>query len=158
LAKNKLSKASMQSAIRWLLLVAVLLASCQKRVPDFNFTIPSPQDGSAVSINGFQARGTIEGSVILSFRNGGDADRNVATFHEIRNGMIGWTSKAEFAVVADHLTFPRVSSDYYPDGTVHTRMRLVTCARDEMDCSSLEARIIKETAKHIARFPASWID
>lgn len=94
--------------------------------------------------------------MVLSFSANDDTDGAVVTIRHMTNGVVGWTSDGKVAVVANRLGYGGVSSEYAPSGTVESEVKFVPCSRDEMDCSSLEARIAKGTsAKHIAGFPES---
>lgn len=139
------------------LLAATLgLASCQKPNPDFSYAIRSQDGKRAVILNGFQPRGTIEGYLVLAFEANNQRGDAVATIHHITNGVVGWTSDGKVAVIGNGLGYRGISSDYTPDGTVDSEVRLVTCSRDEMDCSSLEGRIARgRSSKKIAQFPGS---
>lgn len=146
----------MRVVTRGLVLTTLLLAACgESRRPDFEFAVPSPHGDRKVDLMGFQPRGTIEGYLLLSF--GSEAEsKSAATFREVTNGTVGWISDSELAIVGDRLRYNGVSSDYFPDGTVRSRVRLLICTRDEMDCSRLEARILNGVAaKELAHFPES---
>lgn len=135
------------------LLSALLLTSCQEVVPDFTLTARSSDKGQLATLRGFQPRGTIEGYLVLSF-NEGDQAGGTATFRQIENGQIGWIATDTLAVVADRLNFNALASDYFPDGTVKSRVRLIVCARQDMDCSSLAERLNRSSGvHHIAQFP-----
>lgn len=133
----------------------LLLASCQKPSPDFTMTENS-QDGSRVAtIRGFQPRGTIEGYILLSF-NRSKQDGPKASFRQIENGKLGWISNDTFAVVADQVRFSSLSSEYYPDGTTDTKVRMVVCSKSDMDCTGLLTRLDQSSAaRKIGHFPES---
>lgn len=130
---------------------AFLLASCQKAVPDFTLSIPSPDGGRKAVLKGFQPRGTIEGNLVLSFR---DEPERTATFRQIENGQIGWIAADTLAIVADRLEFYALDSDYFSDGTIGSRIRVIVCAKQDMDCSALTERLAKApNVKRIGHFP-----
>jgi hypothetical protein len=144
----------MQAVTKGLLLAALLLASCHRSEPDFQFRVPASHGENWFVISGYQPRGTIEGVLLLSFGNRGSSRPEVATFHSILNGSVGWISDMDVAVIADKLVYQNISSDYFPDGTMRTKIRLIVCVRGEMDCSSIEGKLAKESAlKIIHRFP-----
>lgn len=119
----------------------VLLASCEKREPDFVINMRSPGGGQTASLSGYQPRGISKGHAVLSFKQGqAESGSGLATFHQIKNAKIGWISDDTFAIVADELKFDSISSDYFPDGTVNSRIRLLVCDRQKMDCSSVQWR------------------
>jgi hypothetical protein len=153
--RARFKRVTMRVVTRALVLATLLLAACGESRPDFEFVVASPHGERKVNVMGFQPRGTIEGYLLLSF--GGEAEsQSVATFREVTNGTVGWISDRELAIVGDRLRYHGVSSDYFPDGTVRSKVRLLICTRDEMDCSSLEARILNGvTAKELANFPES---
>jgi hypothetical protein len=130
---------------------AFLLASCQKAVPDFTLSVPSPDGGRKAVLNGFQPRGTIEGNLVLSFR---DEPERTATFRQIENGQIGWVAADTLAIVADRLEFYSLDSEYFSDGTIGSRIRVIVCAKQDMDCSDLAQRLARTpNVKHIGHFP-----
>ena len=133
----------------------LLLTSCQKPNPDFTVTEKS-QDGSRVAtIRGFQPRGTIEGYILLSFSKG-KQDGPEASFRQIEDGELGWISNDTFAVVADQVRFSSLSSEYYPDGTTDTKVRIVVCTKTDMDCTGLLKRLDQSSsARKLAHFPES---
>lgn len=143
----------MHSATKALLLNVLLLTSCQNRVPDFTLTVRA-RDGQHVAIlRGFQPRGTIEGLIVLSFGEGNQSGET-ATFRRIENGQIGWVAADMLAVVADRMEFNALESDYFPDGTVSSRVRLVVCAKQDTNCSDLSERLARSPSQqHIAHFP-----
>lgn len=149
-AKSRLGRATMRVA-RSALWVAFLLASCQKAVPDFTLSVPSPDGARKAVLKGFQPRGTIEGNLILSFR---DQPERTATIRQIENGQIGWVAVDTLAIVADRLEFYSLDSDYYSDGTIGSRIRVILCAKQDMDCSALAQRLARTpSVKRIAHFP-----
>ncbi len=143
---------------RWtagLILAAALgLAACQKRAPDFTHVIPSSDGQHSITLKGFEPRGTIDGQLVLFVSHGRKTDSETATFGHVTNGMVGWTSDGKIAVVGDHVDYRGANSDYTPEGTVQSDVRLVVCSRDDMDCSSLESRIMKApSSRRLTRFP-----
>ena len=132
----------------------LLLASCQKRVPDFTLTAPSPDGRHKAFLRGFEGRGTIEGFLLLSFD---DSSEEPAQFRYIKNGRVGWVAPRTLVIVADELDFDRVASSYFPDGTVESEIRVIVCARENLDCSALAERLDRVPNEvRIARFRERW--
>lgn len=141
----------MRVATSFALWCAILLGACQRERPDFALTISSPGEGHKAALRGFQPRGTIEGYILLSF---GDDFENAAVIRQVENGQMGWVGSDTFVVVADRLKFDSLSSDYFPDGTVKSRIRVVVCARQDMDCSYLMEYLAKGSdIRRISHFP-----
>lgn len=131
---------------------SLLLASCGKQVPDFNYAIRSPKNGIVATISGFQPRGTIEGSLIVSFGEKSNAHR--ITITNIKNGSIGWLDGGRLFAVGDHLEYQGIDSYYYPDGTTENAVRFVVCSRDEQDCSLIDQAIKNGVpARKFEQFP-----
>jgi hypothetical protein len=133
----------------------LLLTSCKKPSPDFTFIEKSPDGSRLATIRGFQPRGTIEGYILISFNRAND-DGPSASFRQIENGQAGWISDDTFVVVADQARFSSLSSEYYPNGTTDSKVRLVVCTQNDMDCSGLLKHLgqSSETQK-IVHFPES---
>lgn len=136
---------------KWVLWGVFLLAFCQKPVPDFTLFVPSSDGAHKAVLRGFQPRGTIEGYLLLSFD---DQLEGSATFRQIDNGQIGWIASDTIAIVADALKFNSLASDYFPDGTVKSRVRVIVCAKQDTDCSALAQRLARTpNVKRVAHFP-----
>lgn len=136
-------------------IAAMALSSCQKRLPDFEFSLASPDKSRTAEFKGYQPRGTIDGWLNVSFP--GPGPEQSATFFRMKNADFGWVSSGTLAVVADHLEYGAIGSHYFPDGTTRTETRLLVCVRGELDCSRLEARMAKGR-RRIAGFPEGLYD
>lgn len=134
-----------------ILWAALLLASCGKAVPDFTLSVPSPDGARRAILNGFQPRGTMKGNLVLSFR---DDPERTATFRRIDDGRIGWVAANTLAIVANTINFYSLDNNYFSDGTIGSRIRVIVCAKQDIDCSSLDHRLARASnVKHIAYFP-----
>lgn len=141
----------MRGAIRALLAILIPLAACNKSDPDFEFEMRSPDRNHVAVVRGFQPRGTVDGRFILSFS---ESEDKPAIFLKITNGVFGWASNNMFAVIGDDLVYRSLSSEYFPDGTIHSEINLVVCDRDNLDCSSIERALLSlRSARRISRFP-----
>lgn len=131
---------------------SLLLVSCGKQVPDFNYAILSPKNNIVATISGFQPRGTIEGSLVVSF--GENSNAHIITIIYIKNGSIGWLDSGRLFAVGDHIEYQGIDSYYYPDGTVENAVRFVVCSRDEQDCSLFDKAIKNGVpARKFEQFP-----
>lgn len=149
-AKTRLGRVIMRVA-KSALWAAFLLTSCEKAVPDFTLTVPSPDGACRAFLKGFQPRGTLEGNLVISFRDGPE---RTATFRQIDNGQIGWVAADTLAIVADKLEFYSLNSSYFSDGTIASRIRVIVCAKQDMDCSVLAQRLARApNVKRIDHFP-----
>jgi hypothetical protein len=133
------------------LIFLLTLSACNNRSPDFQREIRSPQGDKAAILKGFQPRGTISGRLTLSIGN----ESSVSTFLRIRNGVIGWISSNEIAIVSDELIYSGLSSNYFPDGTENSEIRLIICVRRYVNCSPIEARVISNRGVRLRQFPES---
>lgn len=138
-------------------IISISLTSCQAPSPDFTSSINNFDGTRAISIRGFQPRGTLEGYITISFSKYSTNNEVLnATILNIENGNLGWTSSNTFALIADRLEYRKVSSSYFPLGTLDSRIFFTICIRTEMDCSMLDRLMANNSgARHIVRFPES---
>lgn len=143
----------MRRAVSVGVLLAAVLSGCQRATPDFTETIASPDGDYVAVVRGYQPRGTIDGRLTLAFAK--DANESEpAVILRMDQGRAGWLNNDVFAVVASRMEYRSVASDYYADGTVDTRIRLMICVRETMDCSAADRQLDNAAGvKVFARFP-----
>jgi hypothetical protein len=134
-----------------ILLVGSLLGSCQRAEPDFTFSLESPDGSRTAVFRGYEPGGTIESNLVLSFRGTGTRS---ATFREIENGRIGWVGTDTLTVVADKIQYYGLDSDYFPDGTIGNKVRVITCSRQYTSCLDVMKQLEKaKNVKSLRHFP-----
>lgn len=142
-------------AANFILASVALLAACQKRPQDFSVNLRSSDGVRVATLSGYQPRGIAKGYILLTFGAGDKkSDKQAITFLQIENGRIGWISKETIAIVADELKYNAMASDFFPDGTVRSRIRVLTCTREYMDCSSIDKQLSDDAkVQIIEHFP-----
>ena len=150
----KLRKGTMRAA-SLIVIFLFILGACQKREEDFILRSQSPNGNIVALFRGYQPRGISKGIIVLTFvQEAQQSDDSATVFDGIENAEIAWLSDSKLIIIADQIKYRNIDSDYFPDGTINSRVRLVICERQEMDCSSLDKRIKNSRPLHrIASFP-----
>lgn len=129
------------------------LTACAKSQPDFQWESRSPMGTHVAYVNGFEPRGTLSGKLTVSFATEDSAQKSFVFTH-IREAYFGWISKDTFAVIAEKMTFFGLDSQYFPNGTVDNSIKVVLCAKELTDCSSLQNQMSQQSKiRHITSFP-----
>lgn len=137
--------------VRFALFSALFLTGCQERAPDFSLASRPYNNAHVLILRGYQPRGTIEGYISLSFDN--DQQR-IATLRRIEAGKIGWLNEHTVAIIANNIEYSNLDSDYFPDGTVDSRIHVIVCNEKLEDCSFMLKKLLSAASPIVIKqFP-----
>ena len=120
----------------------VVLGSCTPRPADTVQILPSPRGNYAATIETFNPRGTVSGSIKLSVRQIDLTYRS--TLLKIAHGSnitIGWVSSDTILIVGDEIEYTNARNIAYPSGDADEKVFAVICDGNKMDCSSQAERV-----------------
>ena len=137
------------------LLLAGLLAltACIRRTPDLERVIPSPSGAAAARFSGYQAKGSGEAVLTLTFFAKLASVSPQLRFGQVKALNAGWLDDHTFAIAYDLLEPRKVTSPIYPSGERDSGVDIVLCDASRLDCGPLTKRFAAGRSFSLARFP-----
>lgn len=144
------------AAISVLIGLAVSLAGCDGREPDFSTDQTSPAGNFSAHIRAYESSGTIAAKLFVYFSNSKkDNFDHRMVFRRINNSEIGWVSEGKFAIVGEHIRYVKISSRYYITPSSDP-INVVICDNIVSDCRSLSIQI-RRKVRLKPEFPGTGI-
>jgi hypothetical protein len=129
------------------------LTACIKRTPDLEHAIPSPSGAVTARLAGYQAKGSGEAVLTLTF-----FAKLASVSPQIRFGRVkalnaGWLDDHTFAIAYELLEPRKITSPIYPSGERDSGVDIVLCDASRLDCGPLTRKFAAERSVSLARFP-----